>query len=190
MLQRKQNGLMVSAILSAVVFGGVASAWVPSGGADEVAPGKPKTVTIEDHSPATVEEARARARLLHETFHVTLRVVHRQYYREDEGLLIPSATLKTVFKELEDRWNVKARWLAVNAQAMDIDHSPQDEFEKNAAKALTEGKKEYETVQDGVYRHVGLIVLSSECLKCHLPTRTSTEDRAAGLVIAMPVKQE
>jgi hypothetical protein len=30
--------------------------------------------------------------------------------------------------------------------------------------------------------------LSSECLKCHLPNRTSTKDRAAGLVITMPVR--
>ncbi len=73
---------------------------------------------------------------------------------------------------------------------MNIEHNPRDEFEKKAVKALTSGKNEFEAVERGSYRYVGAITLSNECLKCHLPRRTSTDDRSAGLVISMPVKQD
>ncbi len=142
------------------------------------------------HVLASVDEARGRARLLHETIHATLHVVHQEYYREDEGLELPAAALKSVFRELADRQKVELRWLVVNAQAMNVAHNPQDEFEKNAVKALASGRQEYELTENGVYRHAGAITLSSECLKCHLPNRTSTQARAAALVITMPIEQE
>ena len=140
--------------------------------------------------PATVAEARGRARLLHETIHATLQIVHLQYYREDEGLDIPARTMKRVFAEVARSRNVQLHWLVVNAKAMNVDHNPRDDFEKNAAQAIASGKHEVERLENGVYRYAGAITLSSECLKCHLPNRTSTQDRAAGLVIAMPVKDK
>ena len=136
---------------------------------------------------ATVDEARERARLLHETFHATLQFVHHEYYRPDQKLAIPATTLKRVFDELATSRNVKLRWLAVNAQAMNVDHIAEDEFEKAAVMALTKGQEEFSQVEDGVYRHAGAITLSSECLKCHLPRRTSTKDRTAALVISIPL---
>lgn len=135
-----------------------------------------------------LEEARGRAKLLHESMHATLQVVHHEYFREDKGISIPAATLKRVFKELATRQQVELRWLAVNAQAMNVDHKPRTDFEHQAVRALAAGKEEFELVEEGVYRHVGVITLTSDCLKCHLPNRTSTKDRAAGLVIAMRIK--
>jgi hypothetical protein len=137
----------------------------------------------------TTAEARARAELLHETLHATLQVVHHAYFREDDGTPIPAATLRDVFREMSQRQKVELRWLAVNAQAMNVDHQPKDDFEKSAAKALAAGQDSYEEAADGVYRRAGLITLGSECLKCHLPTRTSNKSRAAALVIAMPMKK-
>ena len=138
--------------------------------------------------PATLEEARGRARLLHETVHATLQIVHLQYYREDEGLIIPARTMKAVFDEVARARKVQMHWLVVNAKAMNVDHNPRDEFERNAAQSLASGKREVDLLEHGVYRYAGAITLSSECLKCHLPNRTSTKDRAAGLVITMPVR--
>ena len=135
----------------------------------------------------TVEEARGRARLLHETMHATLQIVHHEYYREDEGLTIPAATLKRVFPELASRQKLELRWLAVDAQAMNVDHKPRDEFEKQAVQELASGKDEFERVENGVYRRAGAITLTSDCLKCHSPNRTSNKDRSAGLVITIPV---
>lgn len=142
------------------------------------------------HALASADEARGQARLLHETIHATLQVVHQEYYREDEGLALPAAAFKSVFRELADRQQVELRWLVVNAQAMNVAHNPRDEFEKNAVKALAAGRQEYELIENAVYRHAGAITLSSECLKCHLPNRTSTQARTAALVITMPVAKE
>lgn len=139
--------------------------------------------------PITPAEARGRAKLLHETMHATLQVVHHEYYREDEALKLPAATLRSVFRELAERQKVELRWLAVNADAMNVDHRPRDPFERQAVKELAGGKKEFEQVSDNVYRFAGPITLTSDCLKCHAPTRTSNQDRAAALVITMPLRK-
>lgn len=135
----------------------------------------------------TVNEARGRARLLHETMHATLQVVHREYYREGEALKIPAATMRQVFRELENRQKVELRWLAVNAQAMNADHKPRNDFEKEAVEALSAGKEEFERVEGGVYRLASTIALTSDCLGCHAPNRKSNKDKAAGLIIAIPL---
>lgn len=141
----------------------------------------------EDRQLPSVDEARGRAKLLHETIRATLKVVHHEYYREDQKLPIPARTLKSVFRELSNSQQVNLRWLAVNAQAMNVGHNPQDEFERDAVEELAAGKATHELAENGVYRYAGTITLTSECLKCHLPHRTSTKDRAAGLLISMPV---
>lgn len=143
----------------------------------------------EKPSPVSEDEARSRARLLHETIHATLQIVHHEYYREDEALKIPAATLKQVFRELDKRHHVQLHWLAVNAQAMNVDHKPRDEFEQQAVKTLASGKSEYEQIDPGVYRLASTITLTSDCLKCHAPNRTSNQDKAAALVISIPLKK-
>lgn len=143
--------------------------------------------TRPDAPRPSVDEARERARLIHGTIDDTLQIVHARYYREDEGLPLPAATMKVVFQGLSDRHKIRLRWLVVDAKPMNTDHKPRDEFEKEAAKAIESGKPEYEQVADGTYRHVGVIELGSECLKCHLPGRTSNKSRSAGLVIEMPI---
>jgi hypothetical protein len=135
----------------------------------------------------SVAEARGRAELLHETFHAVLQVVHHQYYREDEGLAIPAATLRKVFAQLATRNQVEIRWLAVNAAPMNQDHVPRNDFERRSVAALTAGGSSYEAVEGDMYRRVAAITLTSECLKCHVPNRSSTEDRLAGLSISMPI---
>ena len=132
-------------------------------------------------------EARERARLLHGTIHDTLQLVHARYYREDEGLMIPAANLEHVFRGIADRNGIKLGWLVVDGRAMNIDHEPRDEFEKEAARALASGKAEHEVSAAGVYRYAGPITLRAECLKCHLPSRSSNKSRTAGLLISMPV---
>lgn len=155
-------------------------------GAEATPPGKPHTDANAAPLPS-VEEARDRARLLYETIQATLQVVHHEYYREDEKIPIPARTLQKVFRELAERQKVEVRWLAVTGQAMNQDHLPQNDFEKKAVSALAAGAEEFELTDNGIYRRVGVITLTSECLKCHAPNRTNTKNRAAGLVIAMPI---
>ena len=136
----------------------------------------------------TLPQARRQAEILHASIHMTLQVVHDRYYREDEGLPIPAAIMGDVFKEIETDQNIRLRWLAVEGQAMNTDHLPQDSFETEAVKSLKSGKEFHEQSENGLYRRAAPITLSSHCLKCHMPDRKSTDDRTAGLIIAMPVE--
>lgn len=138
----------------------------------------------------SLDEARRQAELLHATVHATLQHVHHRYYREDEGLPIPAAILKDVFGELEKEQHVKLRWLAVEGQAMNSDHKAQGSFENEAVKALKAGKQNLEHAENGLFRRVGAITLTNHCLKCHVPDRKSTENRKAGLIIAIPISEK
>jgi hypothetical protein len=148
----------------------------------------PKQSTHQRDLPSAAE-APGRARLLHEAIHATLQIVHHEYYREDEALKLPAATLQSVFQELATRQKVELRWLAVNAQAMNVDHVPRTDFEKQAVQALSAGQAEFTQQTDQALYYAGAITLDSSCLKCHAPTRTSNRDRAAALVIKMPLRQ-
>ena len=135
----------------------------------------------------TVSQARRQAEILHSTLHSSLRVIHDRYYREDEALPIPAAILGEVFKDVETEQHVKLRWLAVEGLAMNSDHKPTDEFERQALEKLKAGERFYEITADGLYRRAAPITLSGHCLKCHMPDRKSTRDRVAGLIITIPV---
>jgi hypothetical protein len=137
----------------------------------------------------SVEEARRLAELLHAAMHSTLHAVHQRYYREDEGLPIPAATLKEVFAEFEQEQQIKLRWLVVEGQAMNSDHEPQGSFENEAVQALKAGKPAFERAENGIYRRAGGIALTNHCLKCHVPDRKSTEQRTAGLIISIPLQK-
>lgn len=139
--------------------------------------------------PRTVEEARGRARWLHEGFHGALQVMHRDFFNDDEAGALPSQSLDDVFKDMAKSWSVEIRWLGVNA-TKGIDHHPKDRFEEKAAEALKAGKQEYEAIEDGRYRFVGSIRLQNQCLKCHVRDRTTLEDRFAGLAISIPLNIE
>ena len=153
--------------------------------ADE--PAKPVAAPPSAVAPLTAEEARGRARLLNETIHGALQVMHRDFFGADEDLNLPSQSLKDVFKELERQFQVKVSWLGVNA-TKSADHEPKDEFERQAARALLKGDAEYAAVEGDQYRHVGAIKIQNECLKCHVPFRTTLEDRVAGLAISIPLR--
>lgn len=169
-------------------FAALAASFTLCGAVAEDAPARqPPT---EEKPPATIEEARERARLLHECFHGTLQVVHRDFFDPDDRDRIPSATLEDVFEVLASRFGVELHWLGVNARTMDVEHNPKDPFEEAAVAALADGKKEYEKVENGRYRFAGAIRLHNQCLKCHVPQRTTLEDRTAGLAISMRFANE
>ena len=135
-----------------------------------------------------VAEARLRSKLLHEAIHGSLQVMHRDFFRRgDDGQPIPSESLEDVFAELERTWHVKVRWLAVNAKVMNAAHAPSTPFDERAVKAITDGGEMFDASADGVYQYAGKITLGNQCLKCHVPGRTSLEDRKAAVVISMPL---
>lgn len=136
--------------------------------------------------PATMEEARARATLLHETIRGSLQVMHRDFFDEEDTHAIPSRSLEDVFEELSKSYDVRVKWLIVDTDVVNVDHQPEGEFEKQAATDLAEGRPRVESLEGDRYRYAGPIRLASQCLKCHVQNRTSTEDRTAGLLISMP----
>ena len=143
---------------------------------------------IAENLPKTVDEARSRARWMHEIIRGSLQVMHRDFFGDgdDESLALPSQSLDDVFDEMSRSWDVDIRWLGVNAM-QGVDHRPKDRFEEAAAKALGEGAKEYEAVEGTKFRFAGTIKIHNQCLKCHVRNRTSLEERVAGLVIGFPM---
>ncbi len=142
----------------------------------------------KENLPTTVEEARGRARLLHESISGSLQLMHRDYFDPDDRDRIPSATLEEMFEAMNESFGVKLRWLGVNARTMDVDHEPQDQFERDAVAVLAKGKDEFERMEGKDYRFAGAIQLHNTCLKCHVPNRRSMEDRTAGLLIRMSLQ--
>lgn len=139
----------------------------------------------------TVPEARRQTKLLHDTYIATLHTVHRSYFDEDEREIIPARAMENVFRQIDAETGGKTRWIAVNTPAMNIDHNPKEGFEKDAARELKKGKREFERVEDGTYFRAGAVSLFASCTKCHLSGLRPQQNvrSVAGLVISMPVKQ-
>jgi hypothetical protein len=128
---------------------------------------------------------------LHDLFADTLDLVHHRYFRRD-GAVLPSRAIEDVFARTEKRSGVKARWIAVNTPAMGVNHEPESAFEKKAAEELAAGKDKYSRVEKGYYLEARPIPLGAGCVGCHTRQApiTDKKPRFAGLVIAIPVKDE
>lgn len=135
-----------------------------------------------------VDEAKVRSQLLHEMIHGALQVMHRDFFKEEERSKIPSESLEDVFGEMEKTWGVKIRWLAVDTKAMNVDHRPDDAFERKAVELIAAGQEAHEMKDSPYYRYAGVIPLGNRCLKCHVPDRTNLEERKAAVVISMPLQ--
>lgn len=170
--------LIASLILS---FGG--GGWLDRAAGEEPAAASP----APENLPKSVEEARGRARWIHELVHGALQVMHRDFFEEDEvEKILPSQALDDVFAEMARSHRVEIRWLGGNANK-GKDHLPKDRFEEDAVAAMFAGKEEYDAVEKGRFRYVGMIRIQNECLKCHVRDRKSLEDRFGGLAISMPL---
>lgn len=148
-------------------------------------------VKSEQSIPISLDEARGRARWIHELVHGSLQVMHRDFFGDgdDDALSLPSQSLDDVFDEMRRSWDVDIRWLGVNA-TRGKDHEPQDRFEEAAAKALEAGAEEYEGEERGRYRFVGVVHIKNECLKCHDRNRTTVDEKVAGLAISLPLQKK
>ncbi len=162
----------------------------PLPNADDVNDKVEAVSTDQPTSPRTVQEARTRARILHEAFSGALQVMHRDFFREEEKLELPSRSLEDVFSEMSKSHNIKLSWLAVNAKPMTMAHKPSNEFEKAVVKALSGDANEFEKIEANTFKYAGSIRLSASCVKCHVLNRTSNQERKAALVITMPLQQK
>lgn len=138
----------------------------------------------------SVEVARDRAQLMHEVYTSTLDMLHHRYFRADKAI-IPARAMEDIFGDIERESHMQARWISVNLPAMGIDHEPESEFEKQAAKKIAKGEESVELVDDGYYRRAGAISLNGGCISCHggFFRTQSTTPKFAALVISIPVEE-
>ncbi len=108
-----------------------------------------------DTRPESESEARREARLLHETLHAMLHMIHARYFQKDAGLPLPATSFKMVFSEIEKARNVQVRWLAVDLPAMHLDHEAKDAFEREAIQVLSRGREYFDRVDGNRYRFAG-----------------------------------
>lgn len=134
------------------------------------------------------DEARSRALLLYELAQGSLQVMHRDFFDKDNTRAIPSASLEDVFKEMDKSYGVRMKWLTVNTDVVNFEHEAKTDFERLAVKVLGSGEDYAEELGSQEYQFAGPIRLRSQCLGCHLKSRKSNNDRTAGLVISIPIK--
>lgn len=173
----------------ATVGGGLALVGLLSASAQTANPPAAEPPAQAAISPATsLEEARARARLLHEAFHGALLAVHRDFFDDDNPGVLPSQSLNDVFAELANTAAVELRWLTGNADEMSPDHKPRGDFETAAIEHLRQGATAHDVLIDDELHFVGRIRLASQCLKCHVKSRRTLEDRFSALKISVPIR--
>lgn len=132
--------------------------------------------------------ARDRAKLMHDIYTTTLDVMHDRYFHADRAV-VPARAMEDVFSAMEDQTGSKANWISVNLKAMSINHEPQTEFEKRAAREFVAGGTEIEVIEDGFYRRAGAVPMTGGCLSCHAGffNQPSKVPKYAGLVISIPI---
>ncbi len=143
---------------------------------------------IDDKDRVSVEVARDRAKLMHDIYSSTLDVMHHRYFHGEKAA-IPARAMEDIFAEMKLQSKSEARWISVNLRSMSIDHEPETEFEKKAAREITSGQKDIEEIEDGYYRRAMAIPLTGGCVSCHegsfqAPSKAS---KFAGLVISIPI---
>jgi hypothetical protein len=156
-----------------------------------------ESVTEEKRSDADqtlrvpLSVARDRAVLMHQIYTTTLEVMHDRYFHADRSV-VPARAMEDVFENLERQTGSQAKWISVNLKAMSINHDPETDFEKQAARELGLGNSEYELADNGVYRRATPIPLHGGCVSCHagFNPKPSKTPKVAGLVISIPLIDE
>lgn len=153
---------------------------------------------VEDSKSSDQEKARVpiavardRAKLMHGIYLTTLHVMHDRYFHADRAI-DPARAMEDVFSEMEHQTGSRANWISVNLRAMSINHEPNTEFEKKAAREIAAGATELEVIEDGYYRRAHAIPMTGGCVSCHggFANKPSRAEKFTGLVINIPVVSE
>jgi hypothetical protein len=162
------------------------------GGVSRLRADNPEQQRDEPRIPrVSLEVARDRAQLTHDIYAASLDAMHHRYFRGDRTT-VPARAMVDVFTEIQRKHNIEARWISASFSPMSIDHAPETDFEKQAARQLAKGDEAVETVEGGFYRRAGSIPLNGGCITCHhgLFAAASPGKKFAGLVISIPVEPE
>lgn len=148
-------------------------------------------IPVKESDRVPVAAARERAKLMHDIYDATLETMHRHFFRREQSVL-PARAMEDIFTDMARQSSIQTRWIAVNTKAMSINHEPETDFEKQAAKEIAAGKESFELVADGYYQRAGRISLGGGCLSCHSNqfASASTSAKYAGLVIRIPINDQ
>lgn len=136
----------------------------------------------------SVEVARDRAKVMQDIHLATLTMLHDRYFHRDKSVL-PARAMQDIFSQIERQAGVETRWISASLQPMSIDHAPESEFEKRAAKEIAAGTPHLEVVEADHYRRAIAIPLTGGCLGCHEKHfQRRLGKQFAGLVISMPLR--
>jgi hypothetical protein len=149
--------------------------------------GEPHAVVADEHR-VPVELAREQAKLLHEVTLATLHTMHDRYFHADRAV-VPARAMEDVFEQLQQDRQIMARWISASMSPMSIQHEPETEFEKRAARLLAKGESSVEVIEGGYYRRAGSVPMTGGCVSCHAGffTKTNASSKFSGLVISIPV---
>ena len=186
----KMPQLMLFSVASAVL----SVVYTPVVFSDET-PGKGKGVAAQllssesvKNGEQAIELARDRAKVMHNIYAATLRMLHDRYFHRNKAVL-PARAMQDVFDDIERQSSVEARWISASLKPMSIDHRPESDFEKRAAKEIAAGTPQIEVVEEGYYRSAIAIPLTGGCLGCHEGVfQNNGRKKFAGLVISMPLR--
>ncbi len=138
----------------------------------------------------SVGVARDRAKVMQDVYRATLAMLHDRYFHRDKSVL-PARAMQDIFSDIQRQSNVEARWISASLRPMSIDHAPESDFEKRAAKEIAAGAEDVEVLEDGYYRRAVAIPLAGGCLGCHEGVfQGNGRKKFAGLVISMPLGEK
>lgn len=138
----------------------------------------------------SLEAARDRATVMQDVYVATLDMLHQRYFHRDRSLL-PARAMHDIFDQLERKTQVRAKWISASLPPMSNDHKPEGEFEKLAAKEITAGISQLETLEDGYYRRAVAVPLGGGCVGCHQGlARNPNKKHFVGLIVSIPLQPD
>ncbi len=169
------------------------NALVPSVFSDEPGPSEgsqPAGSALVGDGKLSIDVARERATVTQDIYAATLRMLHQRYFHQDKRVL-PARAMQDIFDDIENQSSIKARWISASLKPMSIDHTPESDFEKKAAKEIAAGTPHLEVVEGGYYRRAIAIPLTSGCLGCHEGLfQNNGRKKFAALVVSMPFQND
>ncbi|MFN9719580.1 MAG: DUF3365 domain-containing protein [Planctomycetota bacterium] len=131
-----------------------------------------------------IERTRREVRLLDDIYKTAIVLVTEHYVRDDTSLPAGSA-FKALFEAVAKKGWHEVRLIDATGQPYSDLNLPKDGFEKNAIRALLEGKASYEEITtegNRTFLHMAtaIPVVMDKCIMCHENYREVAHGQAIG----------
>jgi len=131
-----------------------------------------------------VERTRKQVRMLDDLYKTTLVLITTHYVNSDSDLAAGSAA-KALFAVMKEKGWHEVRLVDATGKPIMEENLPQDDFEKDAIKALKGGKPYYDQIvdgKDGRYLRAATIVpvVMEKCTMCHEHYKDAKAGEAIG----------